>query len=68
MKLLRYTVGGGIALASALLLCMMVKSPIVWLITWIACVVYGLVILATIPSLIVEHRRSIQEIRRKLEL
>lgn len=68
MKVQRYILASSVILGCALLLCLVINSPTLHLVTLIAAVVYALFILAMIPHLVREHRRTMREIRRKLEM
>jgi hypothetical protein len=64
MKLLPGIIVSGAALAFALVLCAAIHSPTLWLITWICCIGYGLVVLGT--SLYIAIRRSTDRIEEKI--
>lgn len=68
MKLLPGIVVSGIALIVDLLLCAVIHSPTLWLVTWIVCMVWGVIVLGTSLSLVIGRSfdREVEETRRRL--
>ena len=68
MKLLPGIVASGIALIVDLLLCAVLKSPALLLVTWIVCMVWGVIVLGTSLYLAIGRSfdREVEETRRRL--
>lgn len=67
MRLMPGVIVGGIALMIALLLCLVSKSPIMVVITAIACIFYGMAVLGIIVYASIEFRREYRDLKEKLE-
>jgi hypothetical protein len=68
MKLLPGIVVSGIALIVDLLLCAAIHSPTLWLVTWIVCMAWGVIVLGTSLYLAIGRSfdREVEETRRRL--